>query len=129
MSSVGETALPLVLLGVLYGYAADPFTGDDQLHDLRRAVADLEPHRVPQALLVGKVHGPARVPMSQNALMDGVERSLRRHPLDHRSLGRVRQARVSQRKSVVAKLPAGGELRLEFDDRERHALVLRKGSA
>jgi len=38
---------------------AKAFAGDDKVHDLRHAVADLEPHDVAQALPVRQIGRPA----------------------------------------------------------------------
>jgi len=46
---------------------AKAFAGDDKVHDLRRAVADLEPHDVAQALLVRQIGRPAVVALRQQA--------------------------------------------------------------
>ena len=56
--------------GVLHGGLARPLARDDQLHDLRGAVADLEAHHVAQALLVRQVQRPAVVAVRQQALVD-----------------------------------------------------------
>src|SRR5882672_1529398 len=44
---------------VLNCRAADALAGDDEFHDLRRAIADLQPHNIAQALLVRQVLAPA----------------------------------------------------------------------
>jgi hypothetical protein len=43
-------------LAVLHGDPTDAFTGDDQLHDARRAVANLQAHHIAHALLVRQTH-------------------------------------------------------------------------
>jgi len=73
---------------------AKAFAGDDKVHDLRRAVADLEPHDVAQALLVRQTGRPALVAMPQQALMHDIDRGLRREIFAHCGLGGMETAAI-----------------------------------
>src|SRR5512138_1265457 len=89
-----------------HGLAPGSRAGDDRLHDLRGAVADLEAEHVAQSLL----HRPAvvsAVPEAEQALMDRVVGQLRRPPLAHRRLGAVRQPLILEPQRLVAQ-QAGG---------------------
>src|ERR1700676_2634428 len=107
---------------VLNCRAADALAGDDEFHDLRRAIADLQPHDIAHASPVRQVLAPAVMAERQQALMDDVEGMAGAHPLAHGSLGHMRLAGVTQPECVVAKLADGGDLRLAFGQRKAHAL-------
>eukprot|EP01137_Pigoraptor_chileana_P023255 Opistho-2@89244 len=119
----------LALLGVLHGGASHALAGNDQLHDLRRSVADFQAHHVAQALLVRQVHRPAIVPKGQQALVNRVKSGLGAHPLDHGRFRGVRLTGIAQGQAVVAELAASGDQGLELDKGKAHALVLRQRRA
>eukprot|EP01136_Pigoraptor_vietnamica_P000419 Opistho-1_new@25714 len=99
--------------------------GDDGLHDLGRAVADLEAQHVAQALL----HRPAvvaAVAEHQQALVDGVVGQLGAPPLAHGGLGGVRRALVLEPQGLQAQQARSLDLRVEVGQRMRHALERRQ---
>jgi hypothetical protein len=94
---------------MLDGQPADLRARNDELHDLRGAVAYLQPHDVAQALLVRQVHRVAVMPMREQTLMDHPHGRLGRIPLGHGSFRRVRQPAVAQVKSQMAELARQGQ--------------------
>src|SRR5690606_23753578 len=82
--------------------AAGGLPGDDELHDLGRAVADLHAQHVPHPLLHIAAGHVAVLAVEQQALVDGVVRLQRRPPLAHRGLRSVRQDLVAQPQGVEA---------------------------
>src|ERR1700722_16138398 len=121
----------VLLLGtsVLHGDTAHTLTRDDQLHDLCGTIANFETHHVAQSLLMRRVHGPAVMAKSQQALVDHVDCRFRSQPFAHSCLGRVCHAGVAQRQSVVAELARSGDDRIALGEWERYALILRDRAA
>src|SRR5690242_14747936 len=108
--------------------ASHQLAGHHHLHDLRRAVADLEPDHVAHALLEGQLVGVAVVTVEQQALVDRLHGEPRTPPLGHGRLLGVGPPLVRQPHRAVAepaaRLDLGGRLR----DGERHALEAREGA-
>src|SRR5712671_7377645 len=71
--------------------AAGLVSGNDELHDLRGAVSDLQAEDISQTLRVGHFLGVGTVTVEQQAGLNGVERQLGCPPFAHRCLSRVRQ--------------------------------------
>src|SRR5690242_6171664 len=107
--------------------ASHQLAGHHHLHDLRRAVADLEPDHVAHALLEGQLVGVAVVAVEEQALMDRLHRKARAPPLRHGRFLGVGPPLVREPERPVAepaaRLQLGGRLR----DGERHALEARDG--
>src|SRR5438552_7021129 len=78
------------------GGLADNLARHQRLHDLRGAVADLEPDNVAQALLMGQVEAEAEMSVQEQALMDHLDREFRRPPLASRGQPPVRLPLVTQ---------------------------------
>src|SRR5947208_1320089 len=86
-----EPCLPMTVLVLPRGsvslrreLAAQVLPGDDELHDLGGAVADLQPEHVAQSLLDGEFGAVAVLAVQQQALVDDVVGGLRGPPLAHR---------------------------------------------
>src|SRR5271167_5130419 len=74
--------------------AASLVSGNDELHDLRGAVSDLQAEDISQALRVGHFLGVGTVPIEQQATLDDVEGQFGCPPFAHRCLSGVRQPLV-----------------------------------
>src|SRR5579863_2247858 len=75
---------------------ADDLARHEALHDLRGAVADLEPDNVAQALLMRQVEAEAEMAVQEQALMDDLDREFRRPPFASRREPSVRLVLVAQ---------------------------------
>ena len=120
------SSLPMVVLLLRGELAAQHLAGDDELHDLRGAVADLQAEHVAQPLLDRQLGAVAVLAVQQQALVDDVVGGLGRPPLAHRGLGGVRLVGVLEPERAVAEQPRGGEQGLGLGERERDALVRRQ---
>src|SRR5512144_658506 len=85
--------------------AAQQGPRDDELGDLGRAVTDLEPDDVAQALAERAVAGVAEVPEGQQALVDDLGGELRGPELGHGGLGAVLEVLVLAPQRLVAHVP------------------------
>src|SRR5262245_35285069 len=100
------TRLPACSEPSAHGAAlAEQRARDDQLLNLRRAVADLPAENVAEPLLDGQPAGVAQVTVEEEALVDGLGRHLRRPPLHHRRLGGAGDVVLAHPEDAVA-LPA-----------------------
>ena len=69
------------ILEVLHGQSANLLAGNDEFHDLRGAVTDLEPHDIAQPLLMRKIHRVTIVTMREQALVDHLHRRSSAHTI------------------------------------------------
>src|SRR5919204_1661236 len=69
---------------------------DDHFHDFRGAVADFEPDDVAHALAKRQLVRVAVMAVQQQALVNRLDRELRRPPLHHRRFFGVRLALIGQ---------------------------------
>src|SRR5882762_11890124 len=81
-------------------------SGNDELHDLRGAVSDLQAEDISQTLRVGHFLGVGTVTVEQQTGLDDVERQLRCPPLAHRRLSGVRHTLVLEPQSLQAQQAA-----------------------
>src|SRR5689334_24184132 len=84
------------------GALAEQRARDDQLLNLRRAVADLPAEDVAEPLLDGKPAGVAQVAVEDEALVDGLGRHLRCPPLHHRRFGGAGDVVLAHPEDAVA---------------------------
>src|SRR3712207_674617 len=104
--------------------ASDALSGDYQLHDLGRSVADLQSQHVPQALLYRPIGLVAPLSVQKETVLDDIGGHLRGPPLAHRRLRRVGHPVVLQPQRLVAQQTRGSEQRLGLGQRERDPLKL-----
>ena len=93
-------------------------TGDDHLHDLRRAVADLQAEHVAQPLLERKHARIAAVAVGEQALLHDLGGELGRPPFAHGGLGRCGAAPVAQPQRAQAQPARGLVLGIALGQRE-----------
>src|ERR1700731_5315074 len=82
--------------------AAGLVSGNDQLHDLRGAVADLQAEDISETLRVGHFLGVGGVPIQQQTRLSDVERQLGSPPLTHRRLSGMWQPLVLEPQRLQA---------------------------
>ena len=91
-------------LCVLHRHPTNSLAGNNQLHNLSGAIADLQAHHVTHALLVGHIHAVTHMAVGQNAIVQHVNTGFWKPPLAHggfagvgdRSAGLHRRVRLVQ---------------------------------